>query len=146
MRKLLIAALLTLAGITAAAAQSYPSRPVTAIVPASAGGPTDTIGRILMQRAQQILGANIIIENVGGASGTIGTGRLVRADPDGYTIGIGGPNHYVVNASVYPLTYHTLKDFEPISLLSNGPMIIMSRNSLTAHNLPELVAWLKSQG
>ena len=97
----------TLAGIAAASAQSYPARPVTAIVPASAGGPTDTIGRIVMARAQQLLGQNIIIENVGGASGTIGTGRLVRADPDGYTIGIGGPNHYVVNQSVYPLTYDT---------------------------------------
>ena len=98
MRKLLIAALATLAGMAAASAQSYPARPVTAIVPASAGGPTDTIGRIVMARAQQLLGQNIIIENVGGASGTIGTGRLVRAEPDGYTIGIGGPNHYVVNA------------------------------------------------
>jgi tripartite-type tricarboxylate transporter receptor subunit TctC len=146
MRKLLIAALVTLAGVTAAAAQSYPARPITAIVPASAGGPTDTIGRIVMARAQQLLGQNIIIENVGGASGTIGTGRLVRAEPDGYTIGIGGPNHYVVNASVYPLTYDTLKDFEPISMLSNGPMIIMSRNSLPAKNLTELIAWLKAQG
>jgi len=70
----------------------------------------------------------------------------VRAEPDGYTLGIGGPNHYVVNASVYPLTYDTLKDFEPISMLSNGPMIIMSRNSLPAKNLTELIAWLKAQG
>jgi tripartite-type tricarboxylate transporter receptor subunit TctC len=146
MRKLLIAALVTLAGIGTASAQGYPARPVTAIVPASAGGPTDTIGRIVMARAQQLLGHNIIIENVGGASGTIGTGRLVRAEPDGYTIGIGGPNHYVVNQSVYPLTYDTLRDFEPISLLANGPMIIMSRTSLPANNLTELVAWLKAQG
>jgi tripartite-type tricarboxylate transporter receptor subunit TctC len=144
MRKLLIAALATLAGITAVSAQSFPSRPVTAIVPASAGGPTDTIGRIVMARAQQFLGQTIVVENVGGASGTIGTGRLVRADPDGYTIGIGGVNHYVVNASVYPLTYDTLKDFEPISMLSNGPMLIMSRNSIAAKNLAELIAWLKA--
>ena len=145
MRKLLIAALAMLAGIAAATAQSYPARPVTAIVPASAGGPTDTIGRIVMARAQQLLGQTIVIENVGGASGTIGTGRLVRAEPDGYTIGIGGLNHYVVNASVYPLTYDTLKDFEPISLLANGPMLIMSRNSLPAKNLQELIAWLKAK-
>src|SRR3954453_24161387 len=144
MRKLLIATLVTIAGIVAANAQSYPTRPVTAIVPASAGGPTDTIGRIVMQRAQQLLGQSIIIENVGGASGTIGTGRLARAEPDGYTIGIGGPNHYVVNASIYTLPYDTLKDFEPISMLSNGPMIIMSRNSLPAKNLTELIAWLKA--
>jgi len=144
MQKLLIAALTTLAAIGGASAQTYPSRPVTAIVPASAGGPTDTIGRIVMARAQQLLGQTIIIENVGGASGTIGTGRVVRADPDGYTIGIGGPNHYVVNQSVYPLTYDTLKDFEPISMLANGPMLIMSRNSLPAKNLAELVTWLKA--
>ncbi len=144
MRKLLIATLATLACVSAASAQTYPSRSVTAIVPASAGGPTDTIARIVMTRAQQVLGQTIVIENVGGASGTIGTGRVVRADPDGYTIGIGGPNHYVVNASVYPLTYDTLKDFEPISMLSNGPMLIMSRNSLPAKNLTELIAWLKA--
>ena len=144
MRKLLVAALATLAGIATAAAQSYPTRPVTAIVPASAGGPTDTIGRIVMARAQQLLGQTIVVENVGGASGTIGTGRVVRADPDGYTIGIGGVNHYVVNASVYPLGYDTLKDFEPISMLSNGPMLILSRNSVPAKNLAELIAWLKA--
>lgn len=144
MRKLLVAALATLAGIGAAGAQQYPSRPVTAIVPASAGGPTDTIARIVMARAQQFLGQTIIIENVGGASGTIGTGRVVRADPDGYTLGIGGVNHYVVNASVYPLNYDPLKDFEPISMLSNGPMLIMSRNSIPAKNLAELIAWLRA--
>ena len=144
MRRCLIAALATLAGVAAAAAQSYPARPVTAIVPASAGGPTDTIARIVLARAQQILGQTIVIENVGGASGTIGTGRVVRADPDGYTIGIGGPNHYVVNASVYPLNYDLLNDFAPISMLSNGPMLIMSRNSLPAKNLAELVTWLKA--
>jgi tripartite-type tricarboxylate transporter receptor subunit TctC len=144
MRKLLIAGLGLVAGIGVAAAQGYPTRPVTAIVPASAGGPTDTIARIVMARAQQLLGQTIVVENVGGASGTIGTGRLVRADPDGYTIGIGGPNHYVVNASVYPLTYDMLKDFEPVSMLSNGPMLIMSRNSLPAKNLTELVTWLKA--
>jgi tripartite-type tricarboxylate transporter receptor subunit TctC len=144
MRKTLIAAFALIASIAAAGAQSYPTRPVTAIVPASAGGPTDTIARIVMARAQQLLGQSIIIENVGGASGTIGTGRVVRAEPDGYTIGIGGPNHYVVNASVYSLNYDTVKDFEPISLLSNGPMIIMSRNSLPAKNLTELIAWLKA--
>jgi tripartite-type tricarboxylate transporter receptor subunit TctC len=144
MRTLLFRIALVLAGMTAASAQSYPTRPITAVVPASAGGPTDTIGRIVMARAQQILGQTIVIENVGGASGTIGTGRVVRADPDGYTLGIGGPNHYVINASVYPLNYDTLKDFEPISMLSNGPMLIMSRTSLPAKNLVELIAWLKA--
>ena len=84
-----------LAAITSAQAQPYPSRPVTMIVPANAGGPTDTIGRILAQRMQVTLGQNVIIENIGGASGTLGTSRVVRAAPDGYTIGLGGWNHYV---------------------------------------------------
>ena len=145
MWKRLIAAVGVLAGIAAVSAQSFPSRPVTAVVPATAGGPTDTIGRIVMARAQQLLGQTIVIENVGGASGTIGTGRVVRAEPDGYTIGIGGVNHYVVNASVYPLAYDTLKDFEPVSMLSNGPMLIMSRNSIPAKNLQELIALSKSK-
>src|ERR1044072_6014650 len=145
MRKLLIAALITAAGMSAASAQ-YPTRPVTAIVPASAGGPTDTIARIVMARAQELLGQTIVIENVSGASGTIGTGRLVRAEPDGYTIGIGGPNPHLGKQSVYPPAYHMLERCEPISLLSNGPMIVMSRNSLPVKNLSELVAWLKAQG
>lgn len=144
MRKLLIAALAIIAGIGTATAQSYPSRPVTAIVPASAGGPTDTIARIVLTRAQELLGQTIVIENIGGASGTIGTGRVVRAEPDGYTIGIGGPNHYVVNASVYKLNYDLLNDFAPISMLSDGPQIIISRNTLPAQNLTELIAWLKA--
>jgi tripartite-type tricarboxylate transporter receptor subunit TctC len=146
MRKWLIAALATLAGVATVHAQPYPSRPITAIVPASAGGPTDTIARIVMARAQQLLGQTVVIENVGGASGTIGTGRVVRADADGYTLGIGGLNHYVVNASVYPLTYDMLKDFEPIAMLSTGPQIIITRNTVPAKNLTELIAWIKQNG
>jgi len=129
---------------TGAAAQPYPTRPITAIVPASAGGPTDTIGRIVMARVQQTLGQTIIIENVGGASGTIATSRVVRADADGYTLIIGGVNHFVVNGAVYPLTYDLVKDFEPISMLATGPMLILSRNTLPAKNLAELIAWLKA--
>ena len=117
-----------------------------AIVPASAGGPTDTIARIIAERMSATLGANVVIENVGGASGTIGTGRVVRSPPDGYTIGIGGWNHYVVNAGTYPnLPYDFLKDFEPIAQLASGPQIILSKKSLPANNLQELVAWLKTQ-
>src|SRR5256885_4382554 len=92
-------------------AQSYPSRPITMIVPAAAGGPTDTIARILAQRMQVTLGHNVIIENIGGASGTLGTARVVRAPPDGYTIGIGGWNHYVVNGAAYQPSYGLLKHF-----------------------------------
>jgi len=125
-------------------ADTYPSRTITAIVPASAGGPTDTIGRIIAQHMQTTLGQTIVIENVGGASGTIGTNRVVRATPDGYTIGIGGVNHYVVNGAVYPLQYDFLKDFLPISMLASGPQLVLSRNNLPATNFKELLAWLKA--
>jgi tripartite-type tricarboxylate transporter receptor subunit TctC len=144
MRKLLVAAIALFAGIATAHAQSYPTRQITAVVPASAGGPTDTIARIVMARAQQSLGQTVVIENIGGASGTIATGRVVRAEGDGYTLIIGGLNHFVVNGAVYPLTYDLLKDFAPISMLANGPMLILSRNTLPATNLKELIAWLKA--
>src|SRR4249919_4064506 len=110
MKKLIIAiaAIAILAGASPASAQTYPNRPITMIVPANAGGPTDTIGRILAQRMQQSLGQNVIIENIGGASGTLGTTRVMRATPDGYTIGLGGWNHYVVNGAAYQLPYDFL--------------------------------------
>ena len=144
MMKLLLGVALTTLATIAASAQSYPTRPITVTVPASAGGPTDTIARIVMARVQQTLGQSIVIENVGGASGTIATGKVTRADPDGYSLIIGGVNHFVVNGAVYPLTYDLLKDFEPISMLATGPMLIMSRPSLPAKNLQELIAWLKA--
>ncbi|MGZ5895900.1 MAG: Bug family tripartite tricarboxylate transporter substrate binding protein [Xanthobacteraceae bacterium] len=125
------------------AAQTYPSRPITMIVPASAGGPTDNIGRVLAQRMSVTLGQNVIIENVSGASGTLGTQRVARATPDGYTIGLGGWNHYVVNGAIYSLSYDMLKDFEPVALLVNGPLLIVTRKTVPANNLVELIAWLK---
>jgi tripartite-type tricarboxylate transporter receptor subunit TctC len=137
------AALPALSGI--ARAQSYPSRPITMIVPANAGGPTDTIGRILAQRMQVTLSQNVIIENIGGASGTLGTNRVVRAAPDGYTIGLGGWNHYVVNGAAYQLPYDFLDDFAPVALLASGPQIILSKRDLPASNLLELIAWLKAR-
>jgi tripartite-type tricarboxylate transporter receptor subunit TctC len=144
MRKLLVAACAVLAGIASASAQPYPNRQITAVVPASAGGPTDTIGRIVMARVQRSLGQTVVVENIGGASGTLATGRVVRAEPDGYTLIIGGVNHFVVNGAVYPLNYDLLKDFEPISMLASGPMLILSRNSVPATNLTEFIAWLKA--
>ena len=144
MRKLLVAGLALLAAAASAQAQTYPTRQISAVVPASAGGPTDTIARIVMARAQQALGQTVVIENIGGASGTLATGRVVRAEPDGYTLIIGGVNHFVVNGAVYPLNYDLLKDFEPISMLASGPMLILSRNTLPATNLKELIVWLKA--
>jgi tripartite-type tricarboxylate transporter receptor subunit TctC len=144
MKKLLLGLAFAALSACMASAQPFPARPITVTVPASAGGPTDTIARIVMARVQQILGQSIIIENVGGASGTIATGKVVRADPDGYSLIIGGVNHFVVNGAVYPLAYNLLSDFEPISMLATGPMLIMSRNSLPAKDLKELIAWLKA--
>ena len=115
------------------------------IVPASAGGPTDSIGRILAQRMQATLGQNVVIENVSGATGTIGTGRVVRATPDGYTIGLGGWNHYVVNGAVFTLPYHLLNDFAPVSLICAGPQLILAKKDMPANNLQELIAWLRAR-
>jgi tripartite-type tricarboxylate transporter receptor subunit TctC len=129
----------------AASAQAYPSRPITMVVPAAAGGPTDTIARLLAQRMQTTLGQNVIIENIGGASGTLATNRVVRAAPDGYTIVIGGWNHFVANGAAYQLQYDLLNDFGPVSLLASGPQIILSRKDLPANNLAELIAWLKAR-
>ena len=128
----------------AAQAQTYPAHPITMIVPANAGGPTDTIGRILAQRMQQSLGANIVIENIGGASGTLGTTRVERAQPDGYTIGLGGWNHYVVNGAIFPLPYDFLTDFAPVSMIASGPQLILAKKTAPASSLKELIAWVKT--
>jgi tripartite-type tricarboxylate transporter receptor subunit TctC len=143
--KLVLAvALATLTNLACAQAQNYPAHPITMIVPANAGGPTDTIGRILAARMQMSLGQNVIIENIGGASGTLGTNRVVRAAPDGYTIGLGGWNHYVVNGAVYSLQYDLLNDFAPVSLIVSGPQLILAKKAVPANDLKEFIAWLKS--
>jgi tripartite-type tricarboxylate transporter receptor subunit TctC len=127
-----------------ATAETWPSRPVTMIVPASAGGPTDAIARVLTEPMTAKLGQTVLVDNVAGAGGTIGTGKVVRAAPDGYTLGIGQWSHYVLNGATYPLSYDLLKDFAPISLLTNGPLLLVVRKDLPANNLQELVAWLKA--
>jgi tripartite-type tricarboxylate transporter receptor subunit TctC len=111
-------------------AQSYPSRPITLIVPFSAGGPTDTIGRIMAERLGAALGQTVIVENVTGAAGSLGVGRVARAAPDGYTLSIGHWSTHVVNGAVYSLPYHVVDDFEPISLVANNPQLIVSKNAV----------------
>jgi len=133
-----------LASIGSAAAETYPSRPITLVVPLGVGGSTDVIGRLMAEGMRQQLGQPIIVENTTGAGGIIGVGRVARAAPDGYALIIGGVNHFVVNGAVYPLNYNLVTDFEPISMLSTGPMLIMSRNTLPAKDLQELIAWLKA--
>jgi tripartite-type tricarboxylate transporter receptor subunit TctC len=143
--KSVIAALLALAA-AAAGAQGYPSKPVTMVVPFSAGGPTDTIARLLGERMGRTLGQSIIIENTVGAAGSIAMGRVARAAPDGYVIAIGhiGPN--VFNAAIYQLQYDLLKDFEPVAMVATNPQVLVGKISLQARNLRELVAWTRENG
>jgi len=125
-------------------AQTYPTRPITLIVPFAAGGPTDTIARVVTQRMRMTLGQPVIIENIGGAEGTIAVGRAARAAPDGYTIGIGNVATNVLNGAVYSISYNLISDFEPISLLANAPAFIVANNAVAAKDLKELIALLKA--
>ena len=125
------------------AADDFPSRPVTMIVPYPAGGPTDAVGRLVAQGMQSALGRPVIVENIGGAAANLGTERVARAAPDGYTIGLGNSATHVINAAVYSLKYDVVKDFEPISLLATEPVVIVGRPTLPANNLREVIAWLK---
>jgi tripartite-type tricarboxylate transporter receptor subunit TctC len=135
MKRVFLAALITAGvsvGLGVAQAQIYPVRPITMVVPFAAGGPTDTIARLVGQAMSIKLGQTVLIENVTGAAGSIGVGRVARANPDGYTIGIGHWSTHVVNAAVYPLQYDVLKDFAPISLIANNPQLIVSKNAVPA--------------
>ena len=133
----------TLATISAAPAQVYPSRPITIVIPFPPGGVFDTIGRTIADRMKGSLGQSVILENVGGANGAIGVGRVARASPDGYTLCLGYWGTHVVNAAIYTLQYDPLKDFEPISLMVANPQLIVSKNALPAKDLRELIGWLK---
>jgi tripartite-type tricarboxylate transporter receptor subunit TctC len=126
------------------AAEPYPTRPLTMVVPYPAAGLFDALARILAEHMRGTLGQSVVIENVGGASGSIAIGRVARAAADGYTIGIGSGDQFVINAAIYPLQYDVIKDFEPVALLMNGPLLIVGKNALPAHDLKELVAWLKA--
>jgi tripartite-type tricarboxylate transporter receptor subunit TctC len=127
-----------------AAAQAYPSRPITMIVPGPAGGPIDVGGRIMGERMRSSLGQPVIIENVSGADGSIGVGRAARSRPDGYTIDIGTRSSHVLNGAFYSLAYDVLNDFAPIAALARGALIIPARKTMPAKDLHELIAWLKA--
>lgn len=125
-------------------AETYPSRPITMIVPFAAGGPTDVIARIVADGMRGPLGQPVLIENAGGAGGNIGVARAARAAPDGYTVCVGMFTTHVINAAIYALPYDVVKDFEPVALLVSQPSLIVSRKTLPANDLKELIAWLKS--
>ena len=127
-----------------ARAQAYPTRPVVAVVPFTAGGPTDALVRTLGERMRVSLGQPLVVENVTGAAGTIGVGRVARAAPDGYTVSIGHWSTHVINGALYPLPFDLLKDLEPISLLTSYPMLLLTKNAVPARNLSELTAWLRT--
>ncbi|ABQ36493.1 tripartite tricarboxylate transporter substrate binding protein BugD [Bradyrhizobium sp. BTAi1] len=126
-------------------ADTYPSRPITVIVPFAAGGPSDAMMRILAEHMKRTLGQPVLVENVTGAGGSIGVGRAVRSKPDGYTVSFGHLGTHVANGAVYRLGYDLVADLEPVVLLPSNPMIIVSKTNVPAKSLPELVAWLKSQ-
>jgi len=114
------------------------------VVPFPAGGPTDTIARIVSERMSTSLAQPIVIENVTGAAGTIGAGRVARAAPDGYTLCAGFLGTHVLNAAIYSLQYDVVKDFEPIALLASNPQLIVGKKTSPANDLKELIAWLKA--
>src|SRR5258707_1893433 len=124
-------------------AESFPSRPITLIVPFSAGGPTDVLARILADHLRRTLGQTVVIENVTGASGSVAGIRAARATPDGYTMIIGHWGTHVLNGAVYSLKYDGLGDFDPVGLIGNGPQLIIGRPTLPAQKLNELIGWLK---
>jgi tripartite-type tricarboxylate transporter receptor subunit TctC len=144
MRSVIVAIVLSiLAGIPGAQAQSYPSRAITIIVPFPPGGSTDVVARIMAERMRPVLGQPVVIENVGGAGGSIAVGRLARAAPDGYTIDIGQWDTHV-GSVIYPLTYDLQSDFEPIGLVSINPQLLVGKKNLPADDLKALIAWLKA--
>ena len=135
--------LLILASAVGAQAQTFPSRPITLIVPFPPGGSTDAAARILEERMRAPLGQTVVIENVGGAGGSIAVGRVARAAPDGYTFDIGQWDTHV-GSIIYKLDYDLEKDFEPIALVSNNPQLMVAKNDLPAKTLAELVTWMKA--
>lgn len=144
LKTLLWAAALALLGIGGAAAQTYPSRPITIIAPFPPGGPSDALARILAGPLAAALGQPIVIENVGGAGGTVGVARVARAEPDGYTLLIGQWSTQVVNPVTYNLSVDVVNDFAPIALLADTPQIIIARKDFPASDVRGLIAWLKT--
>jgi tripartite-type tricarboxylate transporter receptor subunit TctC len=136
-----------LAGIVSGAqAEVYPSRPITVIVPFAAGGPTDSLARVLTEPMRAALGQPLIIENVTGATGSLGVARVVQAAPDGYTVSIGNTATHVINGAVFKLKYDVINDLEPVAMLPRTPFLLDARTTIPAKNLKELVAWAKASG
>src|ERR1700704_3483715 len=127
-----------------ALAELYPSRPIRIVVPFAAGGPTDVIARTMAEHMRASLGQAVIIENLTGANGNVGVGKVARAAPDGYTISIGHWSTHVVNGAVYALPYDLLNDFEPVSLIATNSYLIVAKNAVPANDLKTFIGWLKA--
>jgi len=146
MQKTVLAAFVALLAVGGSAgADNFPSHPITMVVPFSAGGPTDAMARILSDRMRIALGQSLVIENVTGAGGSLGVGRVARSAPDGYTVSIGHLGTHVANGAIYKLGYDLVTDFEPVVLLPSNPMIFVSKNAVPAKSLAELIAWMKGR-
>src|SRR3954463_3799863 len=144
MHRILVAIAATLFTALAGAQQPYPSRSVALVSPFPPGGSTDAVARVMAQRMAQTLGQAVVVENVGGAGGSIGVGRVARAAPDGYTIVIGQWDNLVANGVIYNLNYDLQKDFAPVGLLSINPQLLLARKDMPADDLKGLVAWMKA--
>src|SRR6185295_383074 len=144
MKTFLIAIALLASSGAGAAAQVYPARPVTMVVPFPAGGSSDPIGRILADGMRGPLGQAIVIENIAGASGNLGVGRVARAAPDGYTFILGSWPTHVLNAAIFTLPYDPRRDFEPVALVAAQPLFIIARKNFEPNTLAEVLAYLKS--
>jgi tripartite-type tricarboxylate transporter receptor subunit TctC len=144
MKRLLLAACAAWTTIAAAMAQTYPSQPVTVIVPFPAGGPVDTLARILNEPMRASLGQPVIVENVSGAGGSIAVARVARAAPDGHTVILGNWTSYVGTPAIYPMQIDVRKDFEPVALVAISELMIVARMSFPADDVRQLVAWLKA--
>jgi len=143
MRKFLIALAFAFIAVCSAHADNFPSRPITLIVPFPPGGSTDVAARIMADKMGASLGQPVIVENVGGAGGSIGVGRLARATPDGYTIDIGQWDTHV-GAIIYNINFDLRTDFAPIGLISINPMLLVAKKTLPADDLKSLVAYMKA--
>jgi tripartite-type tricarboxylate transporter receptor subunit TctC len=125
-------------------AETYPSHPITMMVGFPPGGPTDALARLLADGMKNTLGQPVVVETLSGAAGTIATGRVVHADPDGYTIGIGNWSSHVGSPAIYPLDYDVLKDLQPIALVAASPLLILGKEAVPPKTAAELIAWVKS--
>jgi len=145
--RLFAAAIAVLLAVASAQAQNYPTRPITVVVPFPAGGPSDVVARIVAEHMGKVLGQTMVIENVGGAGGTIGSARVASAAPDGYTLLAGSMGSHVAAPVLTPnVKYDSQRDFDPIGPTADAPAVIVARKDFPAGNLREFVAYLKQSG